>query len=88
MKSPTKTLLAAVLPSMLLAGCDDDPAPAVEDDRTASGEILEGSISDEMLPLDRLDSQPPLIRPRPAATDTEDEAGDEAPGDAPAIAAE
>ena len=42
---------------VLLAGCGGD-APA-DDGRAASGEVLEGSISDDMLPLDRLRSEPP-----------------------------
>ena len=53
----------------LLAACGDDPAPSPDDDdRTASGEILEGTISDAMLPVDRVRSEPPLLRPAaPAA---------------------
>ncbi len=47
---------------VLLAGCGGD-APA-DDGRAASGEVLEGSISDDMLPLDRLRSEPPPEDPR------------------------
>ena len=75
----------------LLAGCGDDPAPSPDDDaRTASGEILEGSISDEMLPLATLKSQPPLVESSPGATggdaaeDANEDMGDNAqnePGD-------
>ena len=45
----------------LLAACGDDPAPVVTEDSAAgaSGDVLEGSISDEMLPLDRLESTSP-----------------------------
>ena len=41
----------------LLAACGGD-APA-DDGRAASGEVLEGTISDAMLPLDRVRSEPP-----------------------------
>lgn len=83
----------------LLTGCGDDPAPSPDDDaRTASGEILEGSISDEMLPLATLKSQPPLVESSPGATggdaageaageegeDTGDEPGDGETGEEPA----
>lgn len=45
-----------------LSACGDDGEPTVEDDgREASGEVLEGTISDEMLPLDQVRSQPPLL---------------------------
>lgn len=46
-------------PLCLLAACGDDPVP-VDEGRLASGEVLEGTISDDMLPLDRLRSQAPL----------------------------
>jgi len=46
----------------LLAGCGGD-APAGDDSRAASGEVLEGTISDAMLPVDRVRSEPPLEDP-------------------------
>ena len=47
----------------LLAGCGDD-APATDaEGREASGEVLEGSISDDMLPIEGVRSQPPLADP-------------------------
>ncbi len=49
-----------VLPLALLAACDK---PAQNDERSASGEVLQGTISDAMLPLDKLKSQPPLLAP-------------------------
>ena len=82
----------------LLAACGDDPAPSPDDDaRTASGEILEGTISDEMLPLETLQSQPPLVESSPGATggdaaedasadmgeDAEDELGEGESGEPP-----
>ena len=56
----TRLLLA--LPAMLLlAACGGD-APA-NDSRSASGEVLEGTISDAMVPVDRVRSEPPLEDP-------------------------
>ena len=69
----------------LLAPCGDDPAPSPDDDdRTASGEILEGTISDAMLPVETLTSQPPLVvsspegAGEPAAGEADGEDGEEA----------
>jgi hypothetical protein len=47
-----------ILALALLTACGD----RTQDDtsRAASGEVLAGTISDEMLPLDRVRSQPPL----------------------------
>ena len=60
-------LLILAIPAALLAACNSD----VEDDGgTASGEVLEGTISDAMLPLDTVTSQPPLAAPEPAAGST------------------
>lgn len=92
MRSSSRLMSAAAL-ALLLAGCGGSSDDG--DERTASGEVLEGSISDEMLPLEQLTSQPPPLKVEPtsrssesadeAETATEDE---EAPGDAPPIAAE
>ena len=57
----TRLLLAA--PLALLAACGDE-APT-DDSRAATGEVLEGTISDAMLPVDRVRSQPPLAAPEP-----------------------
>lgn len=57
MKAKLLGLCAAVA---LLNACGDDPvADAPEENATAQGEILEGTISDEMLPLESLKSQAP-----------------------------
>jgi hypothetical protein len=69
--------LFLLLPLALVAGCDK---PARNDARSASGEVLDGTISDAMLPLDKLKSQPPLLAPNERAKTpegAEDEAGDE-----------
>ena len=50
----------------LLAGCGGDKSPQ-GDGRTASGEVLQGSISDDMLPLDTLTSQAPPMKEQPKA---------------------
>ena len=52
--------ILALLPLAALAGCGDK-AEESGDDRSASGEVLEGTISDDMLPLEKLRSQPPLL---------------------------
>lgn len=75
----------------LLAACGGD-TPA-DDGRAASGEVLEGTISDSMLPLDRVRSEPPLEDPEAFAeargADDEEAAGpttegeEESEGEAP-----
>lgn len=43
-----------------LSACGEDPvAEPTEENSQAQGEILEGTISDEMLPLESLQSQAP-----------------------------
>jgi hypothetical protein len=79
----------ALAPLVLLAGCDWWEGDE-EDDRTASGQVLEGTISDSMLPLDTVRSQPPLAKstggssdgggPDAEATDAPEE-GEESPVD-------
>ena len=65
-------LLAAALPALLLAGCGNKVKDK-DDQRTASGEVLDGTISDAMLPLASVTSQPPRLKAQPS---------DEASGDA------
>ncbi len=61
----TRSKLALAIPVLLLLStCEDEPEVSVEDDgREASGAVLEGSISDEMIPLDQVRSQAPLAEP-------------------------
>lgn len=61
---PVRSILA-VAALALLAACGDKPSE--NDSRSASGEVLEGTISDAMLPLDTVRSQPPLAEPEAAA---------------------
>ena len=93
---------AWIAPLLLLAACGDD-APAVDTSQTggkAAGEILGGTISDDMLPLEELTStSPPAPRASGAAgagdtgdsedseIDAADTEGAEAPEEAPAPAA-
>jgi hypothetical protein len=48
--------LALIVPLLALSACGQDKPK----ESAASGEILPGSVSDAMLPEDRLTSQPPL----------------------------
>ena len=52
-----------LLPAItLLAACGEQTPERNADAREAEGEVLGGTISDEMLPLDQLQSQSPTIR--------------------------
>lgn len=69
--------LVLVLP-VLLAACDSETDVSTEnDDREASGEVLEGSIRDAMLPVGEVRSQAPrraLVPVAPASEEGEGEA--------------
>ena len=58
-------LLHPLAIAALLAACGAEPA--ADDSREAQGEVLEGTVSDAMLPLDTVRSQPPLAEPEAAA---------------------
>ncbi len=70
-----KRLFVMLLPLALVAACGEEP---VDDGRAASGEVLEGTISDAMLPLDRVQSEPPLEDPE-AFAEVQEEAAEAAP---------
>ena len=55
--NPLPVLLAPVL---LVGACSDESGTPEDEGGSASSEVLQGSISDEMIPYDRLRSQPPL----------------------------
>ena len=55
-----KRLFLALPALALLAGCGGEGA---DEGGAATGEVLEGTISDAMLPLDRVRSEPPLEDP-------------------------
>jgi len=66
-----KRALLLALP-LALAACEQQAADApAEQGGAASGEVLPGSISDAMIPLEQLDSQAPLA-PRQVRTTGED----------------
>jgi hypothetical protein len=76
-----KRLLFAMAPLALLAACNDEPA---DDGRAASGEVLEGTISDAMLPVDQVQSEPPLEDPEAfaeAQSEADEVTGEEAEGE-------
>jgi hypothetical protein len=72
----------AALP-LMLAACQGEKKPA--EASTAQGEILDGSASDAMLPLDTVRSQPPLA---PEATESGKPGKEGKRGDAPGDASE
>ena len=53
-------LIAPALLAVLLSGCGGDGAKKAEGAGTAQGEVLPGSVSDAMVPLDQVKSQAPL----------------------------
>lgn len=73
MKLRTASLASLAL---LVAACGDEPAePAGADgERSAEGDVLGGTISDEMLPLDTVRSQSPSLKE--AGEDGEGEGGE------------
>ena len=65
----------------LVACKDDSVTPAADgDDRGARGEVLGGTISDDMIPLDQLQSRSPPLRGEDDASAGGDDAG---PSNAP-----
>jgi hypothetical protein len=82
-----RSLVLLVAGPFALSACQDE-APlegnADEADRAAKGEVLGGTISDDMIPLDRLRSQSPPVADAPAASQGAG-AADQAPS-APAVA--
>ena len=56
----TRLLCLSLL--VAVAGCGDQDAGAEGERKTAAGEVLGGSISDDMLPLDTVTSQSPPLR--------------------------
>ena len=84
---------------LTLAACQGETKKTGADEtRTAQGEVLPGSASDAMLPLDTVRSQPPLApieettakagksKGGKAATDAADAEDDAAPGASPSSA--
>jgi len=65
-------LVAALAAS--LGACGTKKPAKTDDQRTASGQILPGTISDAMLPYDTATSQPPIAPPTHAAATAAPEA--------------
>jgi len=88
---PNRTLLLVALSTLALAACHKGAKN--NDQRTASGEVLQGSIGDAMIPYESLKSKPPLAPrtatkgPAAAAADDAGVADSAASADAPAEAA-
>jgi hypothetical protein len=77
-KTPAKIGVLALGLVLALSACSDETEEAVQAG-SASGEILEGSISDAELPLEVVRSQPPLVEEADESEgegDDDDEAGD------------
>ena len=82
-----RSLVLLVAGPLALSACQDE-APLEENvdeaGRAAKGEVLGGTISDDMIPLDRLRSQSPPVADAPVASQGAG-AADQAPS-APAVA--
>lgn len=52
--------------ALVLAACGEEPEATMADDTdgAAEGEVLGGTISDAMLPIDSVQSQSPTVEPR------------------------
>lgn len=72
-----------IAPLVLLAACGDDVPAETEEDaqREAAGEVLGGTISDDMLPLDDLRSQSPPLRESAEGGENEDGGESTAPAE-------
>lgn len=76
------TRMIFFLPMLCLAACSSEPEQrAVDDGLEAKGEILGGTISDDMLPLEAVRSQSPQIADAPE-TDAPAERSDPQPAPA------
>jgi hypothetical protein len=72
----TRYLLAATILAAALGACGDKKQPP-PDEGDVSGEVLKGTISDEMLPLEQLKSHPPLAAPVAAPSAASSDAPDD-----------
>ena len=87
----TLRFLLPLAPLAMLAACNQADEPAAPTDKRAEGEVLGGTISDAMIPLDQLRSQSPPMRVAPTEGGTpgsDDDAGDSGDTTGPAPAAE
>ena len=83
MRTAMRTPVILAVCALALSGCQDNAAePSGDGDaQTAEGEVLGGSISDAMLPLDTITSQPPALRETPAASSGNSPSEEDAPSD-------
>lgn len=80
----TALVLSAAL---FLSACGEDEGVVeaqADDERLASGEVLDGTITDAMIPLDQLQSQAPPMRVEPNGNSAP--AGDESAAPQPVAA--
>ena len=85
MRLMRKTYAAvALLGATALSSCGDEVADRGDpgDERTAAGEVRGGTISDDMLPLDSVQSQSPSLGATGSAGPSQDD-GDATESDAP-----
>ena len=84
-------LAAPAVALVLLAACHEQKAAKSDDQRTAAGEVLSGSISDAMLPYDATTSTPPLaprkVKSESGEADEADSGTDSGGGPSPAATA-
>ena len=86
----TRCFPLALACALGLTACGDDAAeaPAEGDERGARGEVLGGTISDDMIPLDQLQSQSAPQNPGPDSADGSDsDTSQEPAADAPSESA-
>jgi len=67
--------LALLVPLVILAGCNKSNPQ--NDKRSATGEVLQGTTTDAMIPLGQLTSQPPLLPPTGKGPATPEQAADQ-----------
>ena len=79
LRRPMLAVVPVLACTVLLAGCGDDNAGKGKG-RAAASQVLEGSVSDAMLPLDEVQSQSPLAPPEPEKAPTSILSRDAAPG--------
>lgn len=82
-----KFRLTPTIAALLLAGCGGAEKGTEGERKSAAGDVLGGSISDAMLPLDSVTSQSPPLRETPAS-DSPAAAPGKPPKAAPAAEAE
>lgn len=74
---------SALAMALCLAACENQASAPAEQGGQASGQILAGSVSDAMIPLDEVKSEAPLA-PRQAPEDTATGLDEEQPEVVPA----